>query len=213
MAIFEKTIRNQNFDTLLRKLERAIPDSSWSAELEAGSDFKDGSARCSVRVFERYSMVGGNRLSLTLTLFQNGDEPIRLSAIAAGGSQAVFFKMNTLGEDAFLEVLGMILFTVVSNLRTWSKNNASPRLAVPATVVAKRMNVSRHHTANAGDMTGAHGYTSTSATTYYVTFQVESGDRMELEVDGSDYGMLVEGDTGRLSFQGTRYLGFERKDE
>ena len=36
----------------------------------------------------------------------------------------------------FLVVLGMILFTVVSNLRTWSKNNASPRLAVPATVVA-----------------------------------------------------------------------------
>lgn len=77
----------------------------------------------------------------------------------------------------FLFVLGMILFTVVGNLRTWSKNNASPRLTVPATVVAKRMNVSRHHTANAGDMTGAHGYTSTSATTYYVTFQVESGDR------------------------------------
>lgn len=44
MAIFEKTIRNQNFDTLLRKLEHAIPDSSWSAELEAGSDFKEGSA-------------------------------------------------------------------------------------------------------------------------------------------------------------------------
>ena len=107
MAIFEKTIRNQNFDTLLRKLERAIPDSSWSAELEAGSDFKDGSARCSVRVFERYSMVGGNRLSLTLTLFQNGDEPIRLSAIAAG--QAVFFKMNTLGEDAFLEDVKQLL--------------------------------------------------------------------------------------------------------
>ena len=100
MAIFEKTIRNQNFDTLLRKLEHAIPDSSWSAELEAGSDFKEGSARCSVRVFERYSMVGGNRLSLTLTLFQNGDEPIRL---------AVFFKMNTLGEDAFLEDVKQLL--------------------------------------------------------------------------------------------------------
>ena len=103
----------------------------------------------------------------------------------------------------FLVVLGMILFTVVSNLRTWSKNNASPRLTVPATVVAKRTNVSRHHT----DNTMAHTFT-----TYYVTFQVESGDRMELEVDGSDYGMLVEGDTGKLSFQGTRYLGFERKD-
>ena len=107
----------------------------------------------------------------------------------------------------FLFVLGMMLFTVVGNLRRWSKNNASPRhsprLTVPATVVAKRTEVSHHHT----DNTMAHTFT-----TYYVTFQVESGDRMELEVDGSDYGMLVEGDTGKLSFQGTRYLGFERKD-
>ncbi len=103
MAILEKTIRSRNFDTLLHRLEQAIPDSSWSADLEAGSDFKEGAARCSVRVFERYSMIGGNRLSLTLTLFQNGDSPIRLSAITAGGSQAVFFKMNTLGEESFLE--------------------------------------------------------------------------------------------------------------
>lgn len=103
MAIFEKTIRTKSFDTLLHRLERAISDSSWSADLEAGSDFREGSARCSVRVFERYSMVGGNRLSLTLTLFQNGDSPIRLSAITAGGSQAVFFKVNTLGEEAFLD--------------------------------------------------------------------------------------------------------------
>ena len=50
MAIFEKTIRNKNFDKLLRKLEQEIPDSSWSANLEAGSDFKEGDARCSVRV-------------------------------------------------------------------------------------------------------------------------------------------------------------------
>ena len=33
---------------------------------------------------------------------------------------------------------------------------------------------------------------------------------MELQVDDAEYGMLAEGDTGRLSFQGTRYLGFER---
>ena len=103
MAIFEKTIRDKNFDKLLRKLEQEIPDSSWSADLEAGSDFKEGDARCSVRVFERYSMIGGNRLSLTLTLFQNGDSPVRLSAITAGGSQAVFFKVNTLGEESFLD--------------------------------------------------------------------------------------------------------------
>ena len=64
--------------------------------------------------------------------------------------------------------------------------------------------------ANAGDMTGAHGFHSSSSTSYYVTFEVESGDRMELSVSGSEYGMLAEGDTGTLKFQGTRYLGFER---
>ena len=59
-------------------------------------------------------------------------------------------------------------------------------------------------------MTGAYGYHTTSSTWYYVTFLVDSGDRMELSVSGSEYGMLVEGDRGRLSFQGTRYLSFER---
>ena len=60
------------------------------------------------------------------------------------------------------------------------------------------------------DMSGAHGFHTTSSTTYYVTFQVESGDRMEFHVSGLEYGMLAEGDTGRLTFQGTRYLSFER---
>lgn len=101
----------------------------------------------------------------------------------------------------FLLFIGMFFFALISNLRTWNKNNHSPRLTVPATVVAKRTEVSRHHT----DNTMMHTFT-----TYYVTFQVESGDRMELTVSGSDYGMLVEGDIGKLSFQGTRYLGFER---
>lgn len=41
MAIFEKTIQNKKFDQLLWKLENEIPASSWSAELEAGSDFKE----------------------------------------------------------------------------------------------------------------------------------------------------------------------------
>ena len=105
MAVLEKTIRNRKFDTLLHRLEREIPDSSWSAELEAGSDFQEEDARCSVRVFERYSVMGGNRLSLTLTLFQKGEGPVRLSAITAGGSQAVFFKINTIGENSFLDTI------------------------------------------------------------------------------------------------------------
>ena len=108
----------------------------------------------------------------------------------------------------FLLVFGLILTTVIKGISQWNKNNHSPRLTVPATVVSKRTNVSHHHHP-VGDGMGVHHSTSTS-TSYYVTFQVESGDRMELHMAGHQFGLLVEGDRGMLSFQGTRYLGFER---
>lgn len=111
----------------------------------------------------------------------------------------------------FILVIGVFVVGAVKGIDTWNKNNHSPRLTVNAEVVAKRTDVSHHHHAHAADMTGAHGYYTTTSTWYYVTFQVESGDRMELSVNGSEYGLLAEGDRGRLSFQGTRYLSFERE--
>lgn len=103
-------------------------------------------------------------------------------------------------------VIVMFVVTAVRGIRQWNKNNNSPRLTVPATVVDKRTNVTHLHHNGAG----GHHHHHTS-TTYYVTFQVDSGDRMELQVNGTECGMLIEGDRGELSFQGTRYLGFERK--
>ena len=99
----------ENFDTLLNKIEKEILGGSISASLEDSSDFKSGYARCSVRVFERYSYSGGNRVSMSVTLFQNGNDPILISAITSGGSQAMFFKINTFGEEAFLDKLREIL--------------------------------------------------------------------------------------------------------
>lgn len=113
----------------------------------------------------------------------------------------------------FLIVIGTFIYTAVTGLTTWHKNNQSPRLTVPAKVVAKRQNTTHHSHPAAGDASGAHGFHSTTSTSYYVTFEVESGDRMEFAVRGQDYGMLVEGDTGRLSFQETRFLDFERYRE
>jgi len=84
------------------------------------------------------------------------------------------------------------------------------RLSVSAIVVTKRTDITYDQHANAGDATGAHGFHTTTTTRYYITFQVESGDRMEFYVNRSEYGMLAEGDRGTLTFQGTRYLGFER---
>lgn len=126
----------------------------------------------------------------------------------------MFGIMEFLFPIIFIAIFAMVIFVFVSaavkGIKEYRTNNASPRLTVDAKVVAKRTNVSHHHHANAGDVSGAHGFNSTTSTSYYVTFEVESGDRMELHLSGREYGMLAEGDTGRLSFQGTRYLGFER---
>ena len=108
MAKLEQTIRG-NFDQVIRSVEQGILDGSMSASLEESSDFSSNGARCSVRVFERYSWAGGNRVSLSVTMFQSGDGPIFLSAITAGGSQAMFFKLNTVGEEAFLDKLRELL--------------------------------------------------------------------------------------------------------
>lgn len=111
----------------------------------------------------------------------------------------------------FVAVVGVFVVTAVRGAAAWSRNNASPRLTVPAQVVAKRTDVTYHrhqaHGSHHGGMGAGH---MTASTRCYATFQVESGDRMELQVSGPEFGMLAEGDEGMLSFQGTRYLGFER---
>ena len=107
MAKLEKTITG-NFDTILHRIEDGLINGSVSASLEESSDFRIGDTHCSIRVFERYSYMGGNRVSLNVTLFGSGDT-IHLSAITSGGSQAMFFKINTFGEEAFLDKLREIL--------------------------------------------------------------------------------------------------------
>lgn len=108
MAKYEQSFEG-DFDQLLQRIEDGILNGSMSASLEDFSDFSSGESRCSVRVFERYSYAGGNRVSMSVTLFQGNDGVIHLSAITAGGSQALFFKINTWGEEAFLDKLREIL--------------------------------------------------------------------------------------------------------
>lgn len=108
MAKLEKEIKG-NFEEILKKIEDGILRGSISATIEDSSDFFDNDSRCSVRVFERYSALGKNRVSLSVTLFQTGKSKIHLFAITSGGSGAVFWKVNTFGEKAFLDKLNEII--------------------------------------------------------------------------------------------------------
>lgn len=97
----------------------------------------------------------------------------------------------------FLGFFAVFIVILLRGLKQWNKNNHSPRLTVEATVVGRR-----------GHRSGGHDHSA--HTTYYITFQVESGDRMELNIPAHEYGYIVEGDHGKLTFQGTRFLKFER---
>ena len=115
---------------------------------------------------------------------------------------------NTFAIVLVIVVIGSFIVMAVRGTAQWHRNNQSPRLTVEAELVSRRTEVSTFHH---GGHNGTDVCHTSSSTTYYVTFQVDSGDRMEFSVSGQEYGLLAEGDRGKLTFQGTRYLGFERE--
>lgn len=110
---------------------------------------------------------------------------------------------------AFLLVISFIAVQIVKVIKQWNKNNHAPQLTTFATIVSKREEVSQHHEGNSGDPSGAHGFRLVSFTEYFVTFQTDSGERKELQVQNEVYVNVAKGDYGKLTYQGTRYLEFE----
>jgi hypothetical protein len=107
----------------------------------------------------------------------------------------------------FTFIFVIIIINVVKGAKRWKLNNDSPVLTVEAKVVIKRSDVSfRHHE----NMVNDNMDMAYSSTRYYITFEVQSGDRMEFNVPDTEYGLLTEGDKGSLTFQGTRYLSYVR---
>ncbi len=107
MAKLERSLQG-SFDAVLERIHRGILDGSATASCEEISDTSMGGVRCAVRMYERYSAFGGNRVAMCVTLLgQEGR--LWVSAMSAGGSQAMFFKVNTWGEDSFLDTLAAVL--------------------------------------------------------------------------------------------------------
>lgn len=127
--------------------------------------------------------------------------------LSFGGFGNIMFSIiPVIVTIGFVFVFGLIIVRSIQGAKQWKRNNASPVLTVDAKIAAKRADVKRNYN-NTG--TGNMHRTS-SSTTYYATFEVSSGDRLEFSIRANEYGLLAENDIGKLTFQGTRYLGFER---
>lgn len=111
----------------------------------------------------------------------------------------------------FLLVIGTFVYVIISGLVRFFKNKASPQLVVLARVVAKRT-----ETGSSPGHTYCHGTShyhrshSHTFTRYFITFELEDKERIELQVTGRDYGLIAEEDKGRLTYQGTRFQWFDR---
>ena len=102
MAKYERRFHG-DFDAALAKIHDAVINGSYSASYEDGSDYVSGDFRCAVRVYERYSLMGDNYLSLTLTLVNDGGDTFASAISAAGRGGGLGISIHW-GEDKFLEI-------------------------------------------------------------------------------------------------------------
>ncbi|MGX7352514.1 hypothetical protein RU97_GL001970 [Enterococcus canis] len=102
MAKYERQFRG-DFEACLAVCEDVIKKSSLSVSFEDASDIVSQQTQVAVRVYERYSVTGGNRTSLNITLVGLGQQLIMSVVITSGGSRGIMSKYNTWGEQNFLK--------------------------------------------------------------------------------------------------------------
>ena len=103
MARAERTVKG-DFQTIVKTLHDAVMNGSMSASFEEESVLSGEGYECVVRVYERYSWFGGNRVSMTIVV-AGTEGKFRITVITAGGSEGIFFKLNRVGEKSFLNTV------------------------------------------------------------------------------------------------------------
>lgn len=103
----------------------------------------------------------------------------------------------------FFVIFGIVIFGFIfaigKGISQAAVNKSKPIETVPARIIGKRP----HTWGGSGD--------SAAHTSYYVTFELENGERVEMPVNDDFYGMHIEGDVGMLTHQGTHLMSFERE--
>lgn len=99
--MFYKKEVNKDINEVSHKIKEAFENMNLSSSLEGSIKEVVDSKIVELMVFERFSMFGSNRVSLSVMLI--GDTySTKIIMKASGGSQGAIFKINTLSESSFL---------------------------------------------------------------------------------------------------------------
>ena len=115
--------------------------------------------------------------------------------------------MSALPFELFmlLMIIGLIVLLFVPTIlraataiRRASRVANSPERSAEASVLSKRVEVSAIERGKPEQR-------------HFATFQFPSGERVEFELTGHQFGLLAEADQGTLTWKGPRYVGFTRE--
>jgi hypothetical protein len=113
----------------------------------------------------------------------------------------VEITLAVVGAMALLVVGIAVVPVVLSVIRAVRRSRVirmAPKLEAEARIIEKRASTVGGGSAGAGE-------------TFFVTFQLFDGSRIELPMPASEAALLVIGDEGNLGWQASRYLGFTRE--
>ena len=95
--------------------------------------------------------------------------------------------------------MGVFIVLCLDNVITWYKNNHAPIEVVHAIVCDKKRNMT---------LNGL----SATLNTFYASFRLENGEVKEFPIDSVAYYGLEEGQSGELTYQGSRFLRYDRDE-
>ena len=99
----------------------------------------------------------------------------------------------------FLLLGGGALLRLVQTEVHRRRNNAAEEVHTRATVLSKRMNCDNI----------AHKHLRDGGMVFYATFRTGDGATVELMMSRTQYGSLIKGNEGTLTYQGDQFLKFE----
>ncbi|HNR03654.1 MAG TPA: DUF2500 domain-containing protein [Bacillota bacterium] len=97
----------------------------------------------------------------------------------------------------FVIVTMTFITSFTEGLGQYLRNKSAPKKTIPARLAAKRT----HDWGGYGD--------TDIRISYYAAFETENGERLEFPVSSSFSEMYAEGDTGMLTYKGTKFIDFK----